>query len=342
MRDQVNVTNGMIDRFYLNGTVARFNASGAFQLWLVAPVNNTLATFPTGLNITVGQDGSKTVVSGLITTFYSPPLNMNSSQIENATGILYQQKDSILNQTRTYYRNGSASVVFWSNNSLAWIVAPTAIFVPYQVSVNPVDGSTTTRWADGRTSVVFKEPSPDTPDFERYTAMSRNETFPNGTNVQTFFNGTVAEWRNGSFFGYRVPPKFLIVKIDYSFNPDGSQQINYSNGSSVWLAPPPPKNESAEQFASRVIRIDAFNLTKIVAYANGTVANFTNGTLAGYIVAPPKGFLVYRTVVSLPDGGIRETFSNGTIRTTYGPVPPGLDDLAKARLVVFEDLDNNT
>lgn len=42
-RDVLNTTSGMTDRFFFNGTVARFNSSNAFQSWIVAPVNNTLA-----------------------------------------------------------------------------------------------------------------------------------------------------------------------------------------------------------------------------------------------------------------------------------------------------------
>ncbi len=338
MKDEFNITTGLTDRFYLNGTVARFNGTGDFLVWIVPPKNNTLFAAPTTVTVTYGEDGSKTVTSGPLTTFYSAPLNVNSSQIENATGILYQEKDSEINVTRTFFRNGSASVLFWNNNTFRWMVAPKQFFIPFVETINTEDGSKTTSFADGRSVTEFKEPTDTTPDFERYTAMSRSEKFPNGTTVQSYFNGTVAEMRNGTFFGYRVAPKFFMVKIDTVFNSDGSQQINFSNGTSIWLAPPPPKNETAEQFAFRVTRVESFNLTKIVSYANGTVAIFLNGSLGGYRVQPPTGLFVSRNVEYLADGGVRESFSNGTIRTTFGPASPELDELARARFVVFEEL----
>jgi hypothetical protein len=52
----------------------------------------------------------------------------------------------------------------------------------------------------------------------------------NNTEVQFFFNQTVAEFRNGSFFRYIVPPKNFLFNVDTTFNSDGSKVTTYSNG----------------------------------------------------------------------------------------------------------------
>jgi hypothetical protein len=54
-------------------------------------------------------------------------------------------------------------------------------------------------------------------------------------------------------------------------NPDGSFEQIFSNGTSIWFSPPPSKNETAEQFVFRIVKIKSFNQTKTVSYANGTV-----------------------------------------------------------------------
>jgi hypothetical protein len=78
-------------------------------------------------------------------------------------------------------------------------------------------------------------------------------------------------------------------------------------------------------------------LTQTVQYANGTVAVFYNGSFWFYKVAPQQLF-VSRQVDNQPDGSIKETFSNGTVRTTFAPPSPQLDELAKSRYMTFEEL----
>jgi len=215
-----------------------------------------------------------------------------------------------------------------------------SFYVPFNTDFNATDGTTTTAWADGKLVIEYPPPLDTAPEFQRATAMQRRVRYAvNNTEVQFFFNQTVAEFRNGTFFRYIVPPKNFLINIDNQFNPDGSQTINYSNGTSIFIGTPPVKDETPEQFAQRIVRTESFNGTKTVTYANGTVAVFVNEVFSFYRVAPQQLF-VSRKVDNLPDGTIREIFSNGTIRTSFAPPSSLMDELAKSRFVVFEDLNN--
>lgn len=111
MRDVLNTTSNTIDRFYVNGTAARFNSANAFQLWIVPPVNNTFAPVPANTVITYATNGTKIVtVNNVMTAAYYPPPTIISSQIENFTGVLYKEFAPAQNQTRIYFRNGSSGV----------------------------------------------------------------------------------------------------------------------------------------------------------------------------------------------------------------------------------------
>lgn len=76
-------------------------------------------------------------------------------------------------------------------------------------------------------------------------------------------------------------------------NPDGSLEKFLSNGTSFWYAPPPSKNETAEQFAFRVTMVEYFNGSKTLTFANGTVVMYqTNGQMI--VKVQPKSYLVTR------------------------------------------------
>lgn len=70
----------MTDRFYVNGTAARFNQNNVFQIWLVAPVNNTLAPVPSNTVVSVTSSGIKQIfVNNTLIASYYPPTNINST-----------------------------------------------------------------------------------------------------------------------------------------------------------------------------------------------------------------------------------------------------------------------
>jgi hypothetical protein len=80
----------MTDVFYRNGTAARFNESNMFQFWIVAPVNNTLLPVPTDTTVKYTAEGIKQVFyNGILASSFYPPTNINTTQMENFTGILY-------------------------------------------------------------------------------------------------------------------------------------------------------------------------------------------------------------------------------------------------------------
>jgi hypothetical protein len=76
-------------------------------------------------------------------------------------------------------------------------------------------------------------------------------------------------------------------------NSDGSKEKFFSNGTYQWFAPPPSKNESAEQFAFRIAFSDYTNGTKTLTYANGTVISYlSNGTMI--VKVQPKSLFITR------------------------------------------------
>ncbi len=79
-------------------------------------------------------------------------------------------------------------------------------------------------------------------------------------------------------------------------NPDGSFEKFFSNGTNIYYAPPASKNETAEQFAFRVVMVEAFNNSKTLTFANGTVIMYLlNGTMV--VKVPPKSLIVTRQAV---------------------------------------------
>ena len=76
-------------------------------------------------------------------------------------------------------------------------------------------------------------------------------------------------------------------------NTDGSFEKFLSNGTSYWYAPPPSKNETAEQFAFRVTIVEIFNGSKTLTFANGTVVMYQpNGEMI--VKVPPKSLFITR------------------------------------------------
>jgi len=61
MREVLNTGTQITERFYFNGTAARFDSNNTFQQWIVAPVNNTQAPAPTAIYVDVSTDGTKTI-----------------------------------------------------------------------------------------------------------------------------------------------------------------------------------------------------------------------------------------------------------------------------------------
>ena len=83
-----------------------------------------------------------------------------------------------------------------------WTIPPTSFYVPFSVIINFAnDGSNVTLWDDGKMQVDYPPPLESASDYQKATAMKRRVTF-NNTEVQFFFNQTVAEFRNGIFYGY--------------------------------------------------------------------------------------------------------------------------------------------
>jgi hypothetical protein len=73
------------------------------------------------------------------------------------------------------------------------------------------DGTIYTSWGDGRYTYDYLSAPQTASDFEKATARRREENFPNGTSIVSYFNGTVAENRNGVFYSYIIPPKSFFV-----------------------------------------------------------------------------------------------------------------------------------
>lgn len=88
-----------------------------------------------------------------------------------------------------------------------------------------------TAFANGNQIIEYPPPQETDTEFQKATAMQRRVRYAaNNTEVQFFFNQTVAEFRNGSFFRYIVPPKNFLFNVDTTFNSDGSKVTTYGNG----------------------------------------------------------------------------------------------------------------
>jgi hypothetical protein len=79
-REIFNQSSGMTNRFYVNGTAARFNQNDVFEIWLVAPFNNTLAPVPANTVVNVTSSGIKQIfVNNTLIASYYPHNDINSS-----------------------------------------------------------------------------------------------------------------------------------------------------------------------------------------------------------------------------------------------------------------------
>jgi hypothetical protein len=72
---------------------------------------------------------------------------------------------------------------------------------------------------------------------------------------------------------------------------DGSFEQYFSNGTYRWFAAPASNNESAEQYAFRVVKSEFFNGTKTATFANGTVVQYRPDGSMIYIVKPTSFFI---------------------------------------------------
>lgn len=75
------------------------------------------------------------------------------------------------------------------------------------------DGTKKTEWDDGRYIDEFVKPRETATEFEKATAIERKVGFSNNTEIVTYFNGSVVENRNGSFFKFIVAPKSFYIEI---------------------------------------------------------------------------------------------------------------------------------
>jgi len=96
--------------------------------------------------------------------------------------------------------------------------------VPFFLSFNFSDNSNITTWNDGKSVTDYPPPPETATEYQKAVALQRRVKYANNnTEIQYFFNQTVAEFRNGSFFGYIMQPKNFLVTADSIYNTDGSQ-----------------------------------------------------------------------------------------------------------------------
>jgi len=129
---------------------------------------------------------------------------------------VFKVKDPVASQTRFHYRNGSVGIE-WFNGTKSWLVAPSSYFVPYIQDVLS-DGSKTTVWDDGKYIYDNVFPPETASEFEKATAIRRVDGFANKTEIVTYFNGSVAENRNGSFYRFITPPKSFYIEMKTKMN----------------------------------------------------------------------------------------------------------------------------
>jgi hypothetical protein len=82
--------------------------------------------------------------------------------------------------------------------------------VPFYSKVNE-DGTNSTFWDDGRYIYDYLSAPQNATEFEKATAPCKEEGFPNKTSIISYFNGTVAEFRDGSFYAFIIPPKSYFI-----------------------------------------------------------------------------------------------------------------------------------
>lgn len=140
---------------------------------------------------------------------YAPDPNINTTLVQNATGWVVRVKDPNAGQTRLHYRNGSVGIE-WFNGTTSWLIPPRSYFVAYTETVQ-ADGSKKTYWDDGRYTYDFVFPPENATEFEKATAIRKVNGFPNSTEIVSYFNGSVAENRNGNFYSFIIAPKDFFI-----------------------------------------------------------------------------------------------------------------------------------
>ena len=181
-------------------------------------------------------------------------MSSSSSKADVANGYLFRiyRPDSL--QTTIYYRNGSIGLFDETSSNFSWVVPPKSYFVDFIATTKP-DGTKEVAFENGTTVRDMPPPNPGLPEFERVTAVQRIVSHSNGTEIRSYFNGTVALFETGSFVRYIVPPKSIFVTVTVYTSTDGSYNQVFSNGTRIFFAGPPPANETAEQKAFRFVKV---------------------------------------------------------------------------------------
>jgi len=174
---------------------------------------------------------------------FSPEITKNTPAIELSTGWVSKVKDPFTDQTRINYRNGSVGIE-WFNGTKSWLIPPVSYFIPFTETI--VNGQKWTTWDDGTYINNIAFPEETATEFNKATAIQRVNGFANRTEIITYYNGSVAEYRNGIFYNFIIPPKDFYIEMKTQLNPDGSFEKFFSNGTYIRYAPPASKNETAE------------------------------------------------------------------------------------------------
>jgi hypothetical protein len=129
----------------------------------------------------------------------------------------------------------------------------------------------------------------------------------------------------------------MFVGLEVYQNEDGSFAKVFTNGTKVWFGGPPPKTETPEMKAFRIvsIRSDPDGMQTFF-FANGTVALYNGTEFVGYLVKPTSYF-VTRQVIINDDGSFFEEFSNGTMIRNAPPLDERADELERARYIIREE-----
>ena len=125
MDDYLPFTNNSINRYYVNGTVARF-AGYLFSYYIIPPAS--LASDMTQTNFTDGSYVQYFEVSGK-KVFYYPPPPQGESTYNKAQAIL-SIEDNRMGSSRIVFRNGTVAI---KNNTSGLIVGfevPPAVWQP--------------------------------------------------------------------------------------------------------------------------------------------------------------------------------------------------------------------
>lgn len=95
---------------------------------------------------------------------------------------------------------------------MTWIVPPKSYYVDFTEDVM-TDGTKKTFFANGTIIKETPPPPPDATEKDKAFAVLRLVDFGNGTQVISYFNGTVAMFDQGNFARYIVPPKSFFVDM---------------------------------------------------------------------------------------------------------------------------------